>query len=357
MNSKAEEISFLLPPNSFHIAAKIYSNSPSLINEYVAKYPSRNQKRNPFNSNSMNFDVHNQENEIIFLDDSKRISEEYLPILVLHGWLDNASSFDLLIPCILSKITNKPVLFIAFDLPGHGYSDHSDRYTLNSFIFWTKEILMFLDWKKCGFMGHSMGSNVATFFCSIFPESCLFNIMIDNFGPITFPYSVLPKISKRYVKLLKAFPFKALPRYETFEEACNARQKGTSEGTISMKGANALTLRGLQHLNDNTYTWKTDPKLMIFNPESYSEGQVLYMLSILQCPVLIVYGKDGFIKVGNKKKSENGWIDYDLRIQKMRAIINEFPGGHHFHMNDDVSDLSECISKFISLRTCIQSHL
>ena len=43
-----------------------------------------------------------------------------IPVICLHGWLDNACSFDALAP-LLPNDSHK---FIAIELPGHGFSSH-----------------------------------------------------------------------------------------------------------------------------------------------------------------------------------------------------------------------------------------
>ena len=41
-----------------------------------------------------------------------------IPVIGLHGWLDNAATFDHIAPAL------KGVQLVALDLPGHGLSDH-----------------------------------------------------------------------------------------------------------------------------------------------------------------------------------------------------------------------------------------
>jgi pimeloyl-ACP methyl ester carboxylesterase len=45
-------------------------------------------------------------------------------ILCLHGWLDNAASFNRLAPLLLEQEQQQPMEILALDFPGHGLSGH-----------------------------------------------------------------------------------------------------------------------------------------------------------------------------------------------------------------------------------------
>lgn len=99
------------------------------------------------------------------------------PIVCLHGWQDNAGTFDRLIP-LLSRDQS----FLAIDLPGHGltsrvpdgmsYHSMDNLYLLN---FLSKEY----NWDKISLMGHSMGSILSFMYASVFPSKVDLLIQID----------------------------------------------------------------------------------------------------------------------------------------------------------------------------------
>ena len=82
-----------------------------------------------------------------------------LPCIALHGWLDNAGSFDRLAPLLPnSKI-------IAVDLPGHGLSDHRPQGTSAHFLDYVKDVAVLSDvlgLERFDLIGHSMGGGIAT---------------------------------------------------------------------------------------------------------------------------------------------------------------------------------------------------
>jgi len=77
-------------------------------------------------------------------------------ILALHGWLDNASSFDRLAPLLLERLGDAAML-VALDFPGHGRSDSrpGPLYFLDH-VEAVLEALEALKWPSCHLVGHSL---------------------------------------------------------------------------------------------------------------------------------------------------------------------------------------------------------
>jgi pimeloyl-ACP methyl ester carboxylesterase len=79
------------------------------------------------------------------------------PILCLHGYLDNSNSFKPLAPFLCES---NQYHLICIDLPGQGLSSKiADPmlYSLKTFIFCIRKIILDLDLKDFIFMGHSFG--------------------------------------------------------------------------------------------------------------------------------------------------------------------------------------------------------
>ena len=108
-------------------------------------------------------------------------------ILAVHGWLDNANSFDLIAPYIYKYCT-----FLSIDMPGHGWSDHFGPgfiYNRTGYIGAIKKVVQKVGWKKFTYMGHSMGAVLGIFYTAVFPEDVETLISID----IIKPWSLKPK--------------------------------------------------------------------------------------------------------------------------------------------------------------------
>ncbi|XP_022696213.1 serine hydrolase-like protein 2 isoform X2 [Varroa jacobsoni] len=105
------------------------------------------------------------------------------PILALHGWQDNANTFDLLIPLLKPKFR-----IIALDFVGHGYSSHLAPglyYSPNNFIMDVERTANYFGWEHFAIIGHSMGGGIGHMYSMLFPERLRTLITIDVPLPVT----------------------------------------------------------------------------------------------------------------------------------------------------------------------------
>uniref|UniRef100_A0A8C9HD83 AB hydrolase-1 domain-containing protein n=1 Tax=Piliocolobus tephrosceles TaxID=591936 RepID=A0A8C9HD83_9PRIM len=77
------------------------------------------------------------------------------PVLCLHGWLDNANSFDRLIPLLPQDF-----YYVAMDFGGHGLSSHYSPgvpYYQQTFVSEIRRVVADLKWNRFSILGHSFG--------------------------------------------------------------------------------------------------------------------------------------------------------------------------------------------------------
>ncbi|CAG2120016.1 unnamed protein product, partial [Medioppia subpectinata] len=115
-------------------------------------------------------------------------SKDSLRLLCIHGWQDNAGTFDRLLP--LLDLDSMYVLCV--DLPGHGFSSHLPTgafYTDLTWVIEMKRIVDHLKWTKFTLLGHSMGANASLNFALLYPDLVERVITIDTVKPAVFPVS------------------------------------------------------------------------------------------------------------------------------------------------------------------------
>uniref|UniRef100_A0A2K5Z521 Serine hydrolase like 2 n=1 Tax=Mandrillus leucophaeus TaxID=9568 RepID=A0A2K5Z521_MANLE len=80
------------------------------------------------------------------------------PVLCLHGWLNNANSFDRLIPLLPQDF-----YYVAMDFGGHGLSSHYSPgvpYYHQTFVSEIRRVVAALKWNQFSILGHSFGGIV-----------------------------------------------------------------------------------------------------------------------------------------------------------------------------------------------------
>ncbi len=257
-----------------------------------------------------------------------------LPVLALHGWLDNAASFDHLAPLL------KHCRLIAIDLPGHGYSQWRPKGSRYYFFDNARDILHVMDvlqWQHCVLLGHSLGGGIASCLAAIMPERFSALIMLDALGPVSNdPQKTVQQLRK---SLSQHSRRRLLPRYDTIEQAVDARRRAN---TLSRESAMTLAGRGLRTLPDGRLTWRTDPALTLTSPTYLHESQVLDLLTAIRIPTLFIEAGNGILSIAP-----------EFTANRCRQIQNlhhhRLPGDHHFHL-DNPTPIATIINRFLNDR-------
>lgn len=239
-------------------------------------------------------------------------------ILALHGWLDNANSFDYLAPYLQHKYH-----IIAVDLPGHGYSSHLAEGTHYHFIdgaFTIIQIMNALQLDKVHLLGHSLGACLASIAGGIASERFLSIGLIEGLGPFTQPEETSSAQLSNYLEKIAQSKPRTRKGYKQFADAASAR---ALKGYVSLEIASTLCERGLVK-KQGAYYWRHDNRLLIPSPLLLTEQQVLSCLKNIRVKTYLFWASKGFS------------FNYQLMQGRIRAVrdlkIARMEGGHHVHM-------------------------
>ncbi|WP_376694755.1 alpha/beta fold hydrolase [Wenzhouxiangella sp. EGI_FJ10305] len=239
-----------------------------------------------------------------------------IPVLALHGWLDNAHSF---LP--LSEHLDGLDL-VAVDLPGHGLSSprpEGVRYHFDDYTFDVLAVLDALGWGQANLLGHSLGGAVSTLVAAAAPERVNSMALIEGLGPLSAPAEKTAEVWRKAVARSKPRNRRVHAERDT---AVAARQQGSD---LSDASARMLADRGLIEV-DGGWQWRHDLRLTWPTAHRYTEPQVIDLLAHIEAPVLNIHSEPGTGLMNQRM--------FQLRLAALRhrrATI-ACPGGHHLHM-------------------------
>lgn len=233
------------------------------------------------------------------------------PVLALHGWLDNASSF-----CRLAQGLSG-VRLIAPDLPGHGYSSH--RPAAASYAVWDylpdlQRLLDHLGLARVHLLGHSLGAGIASLFAAVYPERVASVALLDGLGPVTTAEADVVQQMRRALR--RREPPLHLG-FETLEQAVLARMSGRFP--VDEEVARELVQRALSK-RDGRWYWHTDPRLTRPSVLRLTQGQVDAFLRAIKAPVCLFRANRGVELTSEQALSCITHLE-----------VFDVDGNHHFH--------------------------
>jgi pimeloyl-ACP methyl ester carboxylesterase len=255
------------------------------------------------------------------------------PLLAVHGWLDNAASFDALAPRIAGQFH-----VVALDLPGHGHSQHRPPGVRYHFVDYIDDVLAAaecLGWKTFSLLGHSLGGGITSFVAAAFPEQVQNLFLIEVAGAVSAPVDKSLAQLQRGITQFRDNGGKPLRVFADLDVAVAARRRA---GDLSDAAARALVLRGIREV-EGGWSWSSDPRLMPASPQRFSEDQVLAILSGVQAPTLFVLAEPMAMQI-----PESLMLARAAQVPNLTLV--RLPGNHHLHL-EDARPVAEAMLDFV----------
>lgn len=259
------------------------------------------------------------------------------PVLALHGWLDNAASFDLLAPML------EGCCVVALDLSGHGLSSH--RPYNSSYLIWADlvDLLSVADhygWNTFNLVAHSRGGIIATLLAIAAPDRVDKLVTLDTLMPMPSPAGSTTNNLREYIrderKYLQRKRESAEQRpFETLDIAIRARQQVMP---IEKDSARRILERGTRKV-EGGYVWRHDERLKGRSAVKFTAAQNEVMYADLDVETLLIVAPSAAKRMTALEEmvASNG-----------KVTLSRIDGNHHFHMEAQAPDVAKQIVNFLA---------
>lgn len=249
----------------------------------------------------------------------------------MHGWQDNAGSFDTLCPLLLN---NHSILCI--DLPGHGKSSHYPP-GMHYYLFWDgisliRRIVKHYNWEKIILLGHSLGGALSFLYAACFPDDVEKFISIDMAGPsvrdLDKSVSANGDAIDRFLKYEK-LPITKVPAYG-YDEMIDLIEEAYL-GSVDRDAAEILMKRGMvpKSQYETGYYFSRDLRLKASFMGMFTLEQVLAYAYQIKSEVLNIRGRPG---IPLFDESVYPAVVNGMRKNAKRVVFKEIDGTHHLHL-------------------------
>uniref|UniRef100_H2P4M4 Serine hydrolase like 2 n=1 Tax=Pongo abelii TaxID=9601 RepID=H2P4M4_PONAB len=267
------------------------------------------------------------------------------PVLCLHGWLDNANSFDRLIPLLLPDF-----YYVAMDFGGHGLSSHYSPgvpYNLQTFVSEIRRVVA--------------GKKQSVYFSAVWGFSCTFPEMVDK---LTLLDTLLFPLESNEMENLLTYKRRAIEHMLQIE----ASQEPSH--VFSLKQLLQRLLKSNSHLSEECGelllqrgTKKVNSPFLCLQPENsadyVSRELCAHSIRKLQAHVLFIKAVHGYFESRDNYSEEESvsfMIDMMKSTLKERFQFVEVPGNHCVHMCEP-QHVASIISSFLQRTHTLPAQL
>lgn len=258
--------------------------------------------------------------------------ESLPPLLALHGWQDNAATFDRLAPLL------PQFHIVAMDFAGHGFSDwrpEGARYHTVDHVDDVLAVVTELGWERFSLLGHSMGAGIGVLLAGALPQRLQRVMLIDGIGPWPAAPAQGPQVLREALEEWQVFEPRPERVFADFEAAVAARRRGFTP--LSDEAARLLCGRGVKEVAGG-YSWTLDRRVRQHSPLRFTEEQAQAFLGAIESPLLLVRADPAF--PGAEGMFAERWKV--VRNGTLRAV----QGSHHLHLEAQAPEVAAIIREF-----------
>ncbi|XP_054287394.1 probable serine hydrolase [Macrosteles quadrilineatus] len=258
------------------------------------------------------------------------------PVICLHGWQDNASTFDTLAPLLPPQLS-----LLALDLPGQGFSSH--YYPGQYYFHWWDSIILLrrvvkhLKLEKVSLMGHSRGGSVCFLYAATYPDEVDKLICIDSAYPQLRTPEFIADNTRANVDKFLELDGGSKDKGRCFERQMMLDVASDAYGySVTREGVEVLMRRGMSSSpsNPQLFSFTRDPKVKLSGLGVVTKDLVLAYAKKISCEYLNIRAEPGISAVYPEL------YDQVLDIIKQSAKRFEYhrvQGKHHLHLNNPTS--------------------
>ena len=265
-----------------------------------------------------------------------------IPVIAIHGWLDNAATFDRMIPYI------KDMHILALDSAGHGLSDFRSPdacYDLYQEVHDVISIAKQMKWDRFSLIGHSRGALIGALVAGAFPRLIARLFMIDGHISVAGENHDAARQLGKSIREEQLFTSQNPTFFTTFGEAVTARANGFLP--LEKDAAEILAKRGVRKC-DRGYYWHNDQRLKCSPSLRLTVGQIKNFLTAVAAPTKMILANKGiFVDLKNSDQHMKKYIN--PRIHITNFVEEEMDGGHHLHLESRAKDVACSISQGFGL--------
>jgi pimeloyl-ACP methyl ester carboxylesterase len=273
--------------------------------------------------------------------DARLITPDRPPLVMVHGWMDVAASFQFMVDALPTDR-----YAIALDWRGFGLSDApaADSYWFPDYLGDLESVLdQLLPGQVVDLLGHSMGGNVVMIYAGVRPERIRRLVNLEGFG---LPESRPHHAPKRYAAWLDELKTpQELRTYDSLEAVAGRLQK--TNPLLSAQRAHWLAGHWSKRRDDGQYEILGDPAHKRTNPVLYQKPEVLECWKRITAPVMWVEGDQTDVSKwwGNRYPRS----DFEERLAVLSSLERHVlsPAGHMLH-HDQPEELARLMETFLA---------